>query len=136
MSKRKVCVLKNTFEDLVCSTSFVVTDSTNDSSIELLKKIFALSDLIISPHMNKLLLIESLKTICRVKTLRKMYDTIEIQVRSLQSLGVSGATYSKLLCSIILQKIHNEINLQHNRQSQSEDQFDIRDLKRKGFSEE
>lgn len=66
----------------------------------LLKERFGRSDLIISSHMNKLLLIESVKTIYNIKALRKMYDAIEIQVKSLQSLGIATGTYSNLLCPV------------------------------------
>ncbi|GFU78586.1 integrase catalytic domain-containing protein [Trichonephila clavipes] len=60
--------------------------------------------------------------------LRKMYDSIEMQIRSLQSLGVATGTYSNLLCPVILQKLLEELNLDYNRQRKTEELFDINDL--------
>ncbi|GBN75451.1 hypothetical protein AVEN_133432-1 [Araneus ventricosus] len=57
-----------------------------------------------------------------------MYDELEIQVRSLESLGIAADTYSNLLCPIVLQKIPEEINLQYNRQRKLNELFDINDL--------
>ncbi|GBN70552.1 hypothetical protein AVEN_187652-1 [Araneus ventricosus] len=61
-------------------------------------------------------MIESAKSVSNVAALRKKYDELEIQVRSLESLGVAADTYSSLLCPIVLQKIPEEINLLYNRQ--------------------
>ncbi|GFW58869.1 DUF1758 domain-containing protein [Trichonephila clavipes] len=57
-----------------------------------------------------------------------MYDSIETQIRSLQSLGVATGTYSNLLCPVILQKLPEELNLDYNRQRKTEELFDINDL--------
>ncbi|GBL83806.1 hypothetical protein AVEN_108025-1 [Araneus ventricosus] len=73
-------------------------------------------------------MIESVKSVSNVTALRKMYGELEIQVRSLESLGVAADTYSSLLCPIVLQKIPEEINLQYNRQRKLNELFDINDL--------
>ncbi|GFU88327.1 uncharacterized protein TNCV_847201 [Trichonephila clavipes] len=57
-----------------------------------------------------------------------MYDSIETQIRSLQSLGVATGTYSNLLCPVILQKLPEELNLDYNRQRKRDELFDINDL--------
>ncbi|GFW11140.1 DUF1758 domain-containing protein [Trichonephila clavipes] len=57
-----------------------------------------------------------------------MYDSIEKQTRSLQSLGVSTGTCSNLLCPVILQKLPEELNLDYNRQRKTDELFDINDF--------
>ncbi|GBN50588.1 hypothetical protein AVEN_4592-1 [Araneus ventricosus] len=113
---------------LAAVSGFALTDQNYDSSIALIKERFGRSDLVISCHMNKLLMIESVKSVSNVTALRKMYDELEIQVRSLESLGVAADTYSSLLCPIVLQKIPEEVNLQYNRQRKLNELFDINDL--------
>ncbi|GBM14250.1 hypothetical protein AVEN_167331-1 [Araneus ventricosus] len=44
-----------------------------------------------------------------------MYDELQIQVRSLESLGVAADTYSSLLCPIGLQKIPEELMRKERR---------------------
>ncbi|GBM70575.1 hypothetical protein AVEN_196274-1 [Araneus ventricosus] len=57
-----------------------------------------------------------------------MYDAIETQIRSLQSLGVATGTYSIFLCPVILQKLPEELNLNYNRQRTTDELFDITNL--------
>ncbi|GBL75222.1 hypothetical protein AVEN_194457-1 [Araneus ventricosus] len=113
---------------LAAVSGFALTEQNYDSSIALIKERFDRSDLVISCHMNKLLMIESVKSVSNVTALRKMYDELEIQVRSLESLGVAVDTYSSFLCPIVLQKFPEEINLQNNRQRKLNELFDIKDL--------
>ena len=47
-----------------------------------------------------------------VKALRKLYDHIEINVRSLKSLGIDFAQYGTLLIPMVMTKIPEEIRLQ------------------------
>ncbi|GBM07718.1 hypothetical protein AVEN_137598-1 [Araneus ventricosus] len=77
--------------------------------------------------MNKLLQLEAVKSVNNLIALRNLHDSIETQVRSLQSLNVNTETYSNLLFPVILQKIPLEINLQYNRQRKDE-AIDIKDL--------
>ncbi|GBN01000.1 hypothetical protein AVEN_260942-1 [Araneus ventricosus] len=113
---------------LAAVSGFAITDQNYDSSIALIKERFGRSDLVISCHMNKLLITESVKSASNVTALRKMYDELQIQVRSLESLGVAADTYGSLLCPIVLQKIPEEVNLQYNRQRKLNELFDINDL--------
>ncbi|GBN78670.1 hypothetical protein AVEN_260252-1, partial [Araneus ventricosus] len=109
-------------------SGFSLTDQNYDASIKLLKERFGRTDIIISSHMHKLLLIDSVKSCFNVTGLRKMYDAIETQIRSLQSLGVATGTYSNLLCPVILQKLPEELNLNYNRQRKTDELFDITNL--------
>ena len=47
-----------------------------------------------------------------MKALRKLYDHIEINVRSLKSLGIDFAQYGTLLIPMVMTKIPEEIRLQ------------------------
>ena len=49
-----------------------------------------------------------------------MYDNIEIQVRSLESLEVISDTYGQLLCPMILKLIPNELVLEFNKKRDDE----------------
>ncbi|GBM46537.1 hypothetical protein AVEN_17925-1 [Araneus ventricosus] len=109
-------------------SGFSLSDQNYDASIKLLKERFGRTDIIISSHMHKLLLIDSVKSCFNVTGLRKMYDAIETQIRSLQSLGVATGTYSNLLCPVILQKLPEELNLNYNRQRKTDELFDITNL--------
>ncbi|XP_054709059.1 uncharacterized protein LOC129230360 [Uloborus diversus] len=109
-------------------SGFSLTDQNYDESINLLKERFGRSDIIMSSHMHKLLLVDSVKSCANVIGLRKMYDAIEVQIRSLKSLGVATGTYGNLLCPVILQKLPEELNLSYNRTRKTNELFDITDL--------
>ncbi|GFV10879.1 DUF1758 domain-containing protein [Trichonephila clavipes] len=47
--------------------------------------------------------------------LRNLYDRAETQIRSLESLGVKGESYSNLLTPILLKQIYSELVLEFNR---------------------
>ena len=68
-----------------------------DIAIDVLKKRFGRKDLVINAHMNKLLNMTPVKRSNDVSALRKLYDDCEIQVRSLDALGVVADTYGSLL---------------------------------------
>ncbi|GBM88422.1 hypothetical protein AVEN_227893-1 [Araneus ventricosus] len=112
---------------LTAISGFSLTNENYDSSIELLKQRFGRNDLAINTHMNKLLQLEAVKSVNKLIALRKLHDSIETQVRSLQSLNVNTETYSNLLFLVILQKLPLEINLQYNRQ-RNDEAVDIKDL--------
>ncbi|XP_030584685.1 uncharacterized protein LOC115779925 [Archocentrus centrarchus] len=59
---------------------------------------------------------QAVKKASDVVALRQLYDECEIQIRSLESLGVVSETYGSLLCPILLQLIPEEITLQYSRQ--------------------
>ncbi|GFY02246.1 DUF1758 domain-containing protein [Trichonephila clavipes] len=56
--------------------------------------------------------------------LRNLYDRAETQIRSLESLGVKGESYSNLLTPILLKQIPSELVLEFNR-SQKDEGFDL-----------
>lgn len=92
-----------------------LTDDNYDSAITMLKSRFGRKDLVINAHMNKLLNMTAVKRATDVLLLRKLYDDCEVQVRSLDALGVVSDAYGSLLCPILLKMIPEEIALEFMR---------------------
>ncbi|GFU22914.1 uncharacterized protein TNCV_4270751 [Trichonephila clavipes] len=62
-------------------------------------------------------------------SIQNLYDRAETQIRSLESLGVKGESYSNLLTPILLKQIPSELVLEFNR-SQKDEGFDLSALLR------
>lgn len=58
--------------------------------------------------MSKLLNLTPVKKSSDVHALRQLYDECEIQIRSLESLGVVSESYGSLLCPILLKMIPDD----------------------------
>ena len=86
------------------------------SALNLLQERFGDDQIIVSAHMNKLLNLESSSEFIDVKEVRNLYDTIEIQVRSLCSIGLEEKSYGPMLVPIIMSKLPQEIKLILTRQ--------------------
>ncbi|KAK0150106.1 hypothetical protein N1851_009131 [Merluccius polli] len=65
-----------------------LTDSNDDAAVDILRSRFGRKDLIVNAHMSKLLNLTPVKKSSDVSALRQLYDDCEIQIRSLESLGV------------------------------------------------
>ena len=63
----------------------------------------------IHSHMSKLLKLENITDIKDVSGLRKLFDTIDIQVRSFKNLGYEPDRYRPLLILIITSKNPNDL---------------------------
>ena len=61
--------------------------------------------------MSKLLKLENITDVKDVSELRKLFDTIDIQVRSLKNLGYEPDRYGPLLIPIITSKFLDGLNL-------------------------
>ena len=55
--------------------------------------------------MKKFLSLEKVKDVRNISELRKMFDTIEIQIRSLENLSVDENMYGSILIPILLEKL-------------------------------
>lgn len=86
-----------------------------DSAINMLTSRFGRKDLVINAHMNKLLNMTPVRKATDVVSLRKLYDDCEVQVRSLDAMGVVSDSYGSLLCPILLKMIPEEIALEFTR---------------------
>ena len=71
--------------------------------------------------MDVLLNIESVTSNSNLAALRRLYDTIESQVRGLKSLGVAPESYGSLLSSVLLNKLPPEIRLLISRKVGGDD---------------
>ncbi|RWR98731.1 hypothetical protein B4U79_06079, partial [Dinothrombium tinctorium] len=102
-----------------------ICDENYESAVELLKNRFGRKDVVINAHMNKLLAIDPVKRSSEVKLLRRLYDECEVQIRSLETLGVTADTYGNLLCPILLKLIPDDIALEYSRQQDEDDAWNV-----------
>ena len=84
------------------------TDVNYQSAIEILQNRFGRPRNIISTHMDELLKIPGY-TSDKTLQLRFVYDKISLNVRGLESLGVSSSQYGSLLIPVIMSKLPQEV---------------------------
>ena len=87
-------------------SDLILTGANYDEAIDILQKQFGNKQLIINKQMEQLLNIDSVTSQHVVKGLRHLYDVIESNVRSHKSLGVKAKSYSSLLFSVLMIKLH------------------------------
>ena len=97
-----------------------LTAANYDEAIDVLKTRFGDKQRIISKHMEILLGAESVSSATQVASLRRLYDKVESNVRSLSSLGVNSESYGSLLSPVLLQKLPPELRLIVGRQVSGE----------------
>ena len=88
-----------------------LTAANYTEAVEVLQKRFGNKQQIINKHMEILLNIEGVTSGRNLKALRHLYDTIEAQIRGLNSMGVTADSYGGLLSSVLLSKIPQDIHL-------------------------
>ena len=88
-----------------------LTEPNYNEAIDTLTKRFGNKQLIISRHMDTLLELEPVTAPTNIKALRRLYDKIEFQVRSLKSLGVPLDSYGNLLSSLFMTRLPHEFRL-------------------------
>lgn len=88
-----------------------LSDANCQEAIDVLTKRFGNKQRIIDKHMEVLMGVEAVMSDTNLKAFRRLYDTIEAQVRGLKSMGVTSETYGGLLSSAMLSKIPPEIRL-------------------------
>ncbi|XP_054713877.1 uncharacterized protein LOC129223335 [Uloborus diversus] len=109
-------------------SGFSLSDENYDACIGLIKERFGRVDLVISSHMNNLLNLDPVKHSSNVKALRTLYDSCEINIRSLNSLGIVSESYGSLLGPIILKLLPDDMNLEFNRKRNSKKQYNVTEL--------
>ena len=82
----------------------------------MLKDRFGDNQVLISSFMNKLLGLEPISHLGAVNELRKLYDEIETQVRSLNSLGLDEKNYGAMLVPVVMSKLPQQVKLIITRQ--------------------
>ena len=85
-----------------------------DKAWQLLTERYGNSQLIRSSLMNKLIKVEKPSN-GSAKELRKLYDTIESNVRALESTGIDKQTLGPMLIPIVLEKLPNVVRLHLSR---------------------
>ena len=70
---------------------------------------------IITAHMQNLLKLQGVESNLDVISLRRLYDDIQAQVRSLQSLGITQENNETFLAPIIMELLPHEVQLNINR---------------------
>ena len=84
---------------------------TSDNYVQakqLLETRYGNSQLIVSSHMNALLRLDKLTNV-DAKELRNLHDKVEVNIRALETAGVSADHFGALLIPIILEKLPNMI---------------------------
>ena len=82
------------------------------------------SKLMIYSYISKLLKLENITDVKDVSRLRKLFDTIDIQVRNLKNVGYEPERYGPLLISIITSKTPDDLNLITSKRFDSADTWD------------
>lgn len=90
-------------------------------AVEILRKRFGNKQLIVSRHMETLLNLTAVSADNDLRGLRRLYNEVEANVRSLKALGVDQASYGTMLTSVLLVKLPPEIRLIVTRMASGED---------------
>ena len=112
-------LLQRTALDSISGLS--LTSLNYREAVSILEKRFGNKPQIVSKHMDLLINLDAVNSSQNLKGLRRLYDTIESNVRSLKSLGVASDTYGTLLASVLFNKIPQEIQLIVSRKCGSSD---------------
>ena len=88
-----------------------VTGENFQEAMAILEGRFGNKQLIVNSHMEVLVQIEAVEDEKDTKGLREMYDQVEVQLRSLRTLGVDPETHGILLIPLMKRKLPDEINL-------------------------
>ena len=98
-----------------------LTAANYTEAIDTLKKRFGNKQQIISRHMNTLLELESVASANNIKALQRLFDQVELQVRSLKSLEVPLNLYGNLLSSLFMNQLPQELRLIISREISDEE---------------
>ena len=85
-------------------------------ALDLLKERYDDKQLLIHSHMQKFLNLKTVKYVKDKCLLGRLFDIIEIQIRSLKNLGYESDRYGPLLIPIITSKLPQELHLFISRQ--------------------
>ena len=91
---------------------------TNDNytkALELLEDLYGNKQAIITAHTKNLLKLRRVESNLDVISLHRLYDDVQAQVRSLQSLGITEENYGTFLAPIIMELLPHEVQLNISR---------------------
>ena len=92
-------------------TGLPLTELKFTKAVEILSDGSGNKQIIISFHTEALLKLQPVNAMSNVKRIRTVLDNLEIQVRSLQALGIDSAQYGTLLIPIFMAKLPKELRL-------------------------
>ncbi|GIX88132.1 reverse transcriptase [Caerostris extrusa] len=122
--------LKSLLTDSVATaiSGLPLTPENYRKAVEILKERFGKKEILISAHTNRLLNLEQVRNTNDIFALRKLYDEINVQIRSLESLGVNSISYGLLLLPILYKCIPCNYVLQFNREQNGKEESNVADL--------
>lgn len=88
-----------------------LTSDNYNEAVAILERRFGNRQRIIDKHMDLLLNVEAVSSQHNVGSLRRLYDRVEANVRSLDALGVTADSYGSLLSSVLIKKLPHELRL-------------------------
>ena len=92
-----------------------LTSSNYRVALKLLEKRFGTKQVIINSHMESLYKLPVIRSSEDVRSIRDFHDKIEMNLRSLEAIGVEPESYGCLLVPMIKDKIPNELNIHISR---------------------
>ena len=98
-----------------------LSSANYSEAIEILKKRFGNRQMIVSRHMEVLLGLTAVSVEHDLKGLRRLFNEVEANVRSLKALGVERESYGTMLTSVLLTKLPPEIRLVVTRKVPGDD---------------
>eukprot|EP00795_Rhopilema_esculentum_P000685 gene685-10393_t len=102
-------------------TGLPVVMSNYLEAISILKARYGQKQIIINSHMEALMKLPSCSDSTDVHGLRKLYDSIEANIRGLQSLGINSAQYGALLIPVLQQKLPSDLQVEISRKIGNEE---------------
>ena len=101
---------------LTAVKGLLVTNENYSVALKMLEERFGDPHLLIHKHMTTILSLDTISSIFDLKNLRKVYDEVETQIRSLENLGLDPKSYGSLFVPVLMSKLPNELKLLISRQ--------------------
>lgn len=105
-----------------------LTAANYNEAIQILSKRYGNKQQIVNKHMELLLRVDVVASQHDVKGLRRLYDTVESNVRNLKSVGVKSENYGALLSSVLMSKLPSELKLIVSREIGDEEEWKLDSL--------
>ena len=123
-SVRKLTYLQSLLkgEAAACIEGLAITDASYPVACDLLEKRFGRKERIIFAHLQALLAIPPPTTTPKAAPLRRLFDELQAHVRSLQTLGIDGATYGVVLTPILLSRLPSQTRMEWARDAEGHEQ--------------
>ena len=91
--------------------SLTLTSANYEEAIAILRRRFSNEQLIVSKHMDALLILQTVTSYYDLKGLRHLYDSVESHVRGLRALGIDAVPCCQLLSLILMNELPTKMHL-------------------------